>query len=205
MFRDLIGRYPRQAWLTALACGVGAMFGPAAMFAGTLPFFVGPIAHEFGWSVATVFGVFGVSAVAPLTLPMAGRLIDRWGVRAVVLPATIAYGLSLAALSLASGSKVQMAVLFVLAGVCGFVSAIVAFAKVITMWFDEHRGLMLAVIIGGAGALGPAVGIPLVQSCIDIFGWRAGYIAIGAAIVLVVFPLEALFLREPPRDAGANA
>ncbi|CAN5502410.1 MFS transporter [soil metagenome] len=201
MSKSLFAAYPRRAWLTAMACGVGSMFGASALYAGTFPFFVPAMMREFHWDQATIFGVFSISVLlSPFSLPVAGRLVDRLGLRGVVIPATIAYAVCLMGMFIVPAEHLLLGALFVGIGVSGFVSTVGVFAKVISQSFDRHRGLMLAAVLGGAGSLGPAIGIPLVQWGVQTIGWRETYLAIGLAILIVVVPVHWLLLREPARS-----
>lgn len=196
--KSLFGAYPLRAWRTAIACGVGSMFGASALYAGTFPFFVPAIMKEFGWNQTTLFGVFSVSVLlSPFALPFAGRMVDRFGLRGVVIPATIAYSLFLMGLYLVPANRLALGALFIGIGISGFVCSVGVFAKVISQSFGHHRGLMLAVVLGGAGSIGPAVGIPLVQYGVQAIGWRETYLVIGLVMLLFVVPIHWLFLREP--------
>lgn len=195
---------PRDPALwTAMVCTLGAAFGPSALFAGTFAFFVGPVGQSFHWSQTAVFAIFSVSVViSPFMLPLAGRWIDRWGSRRVVIPSTAVYGLALMSLALSTGSKPLMALTFLVIGIAGFISGVVGYAKLIAMWFDGNRGWMLAITMGGGGAIGSALGVPIFERVIESAGWRAGYLAIGAAVLVLVVPFQWLFLHEPATTAG---
>src|SRR5689334_15318514 len=63
-----------------------------------------PMARDVGVSVPAVFGAFSCAlVVAALIGPRAGRVIDRWGGRPVLMATNIVFALGLVALGLASG------------------------------------------------------------------------------------------------------
>jgi predicted MFS family arabinose efflux permease len=63
-------------------------------------------------------------------------------------------------------------------------------------WFDKAKGLALGVMLMGTGitaTFGPA----FVTAIIERFGWRMGYLAL-AAVVMISFPLVVWLVRTPP-------
>ena len=67
--------------------------GPVIIF--TLGLFIGPISDEFGWDRANISLAGGAAGLcSALTVPIIGILMDRWGVRRVLIPAIAAFGAS---------------------------------------------------------------------------------------------------------------
>jgi MFS family permease len=59
--------------------------GPVILY--TLGLFIKPLNQEFGWDRASISAAGGVAAIfSAITIPFVGSLIDRWGVRTVLLP-----------------------------------------------------------------------------------------------------------------------
>ena len=86
-----------------------------------------------------------------------------------------------------------------LAGICGLIStgqAPPAYAKAVSSWFDERRGLALGIAMAGIG-IGATAVPQFARWAIDTFGWRAAYVALGALTFAVAFPSVALLVREP--------
>jgi predicted MFS family arabinose efflux permease len=93
-----------------------------------------------------------------------------------------------------------------MAGMVGLVSAGQAplpYAKAVSSWFDERRGLALGVAMTGIG-IGATVVPQFARAVIEGYGWRAGYVALGALAFAVAFPTVALFIREPERRAFSD-
>jgi predicted MFS family arabinose efflux permease len=91
-----------------------------------------------------------------------------------------------------------------LAGLCGLIStgqAPPAYAKAVSAWFDERRGLALGIAMAGIG-IGATLVPQFARLVIAAYGWRAAYVALGVLTFAVAFPAVALFIREP--DAGAR-
>src|SRR5262245_44454241 len=81
-------------WWVVLVSGVGLAlhFGP--LLVRTFGVFLKPLSEEFGWSRAQISLAFSLGTLA-LTgaVPLIGRLVDRLGVRKVILPAVLLFGL----------------------------------------------------------------------------------------------------------------
>jgi MFS family permease len=184
-------------WWVVLGATLGLMVanGPIVFF--TFGLFLGPITSEFGWDRATFSSSLLVGhTLAAIAYPFMGRLIDRYGIRPVTLTFIPLFALSTAAISLTPASP---AVFIALAGLCGLVSVgqgPPAYAKAVSAWFDERRGLALGIAMAGIG-LGATLVPQFARRVIDAYGWRAGYVALGALTFAIAFPAVALFIREP--------
>jgi len=114
-----------------------------------------------------------------------------------VLPGIVLYVLSVMSLSRLSASPAQAYFLFALVGVSGAMCGVIPFNKVVAATFHARRGLMLGLVIGGAGTIGTAITIPIARFLIVSYGWREAYVIMGIAIFVLAFPIVFLFLREP--------
>src|SRR5205823_2041251 len=93
--------------------------------------------------------------------------------------------------------------IFGLTGIVGGVGTPIPYAAVITQWFDRQRGLALGIGIAGVG-LGAALVPQLAAFLIAAFGWRAAYLGLGVAVMVIAFVPVAIFLREPPGVAARS-
>ncbi|WP_200307308.1 MFS transporter [Streptomyces adelaidensis] len=177
---------------------------PAALIT-TLAFLVEPVSADFGWSSTTTLTLFSVpTLLAPLALPLAGRWVDRFGARVVAIPGTLLYGLAIAAVSLVGASTTQMLLAQIVLNFCGYMSIMGVVYKVVAKWFPDHRGAAFGILIGAASSVGGAVIAPLCQWTISAYGWRTTYVILGAAVLLIVFPAQILFMEKPERTAQAR-
>ncbi len=139
--------------------------------------------------------------------PLLGHLLDVFPARRVVLPCTIVYGAAFGSLALLTPHLWHLYAVFVILGVVGNGTTQLAYARVVSVWFDEHRGQALAAVMAGSG-LGSMVFPPAAQSLISTYGWRAAYAALGALILVIAVPLAGLFLHEPegtkPKRPGSE-
>ena len=190
------------AWIVA-AVSFLAILG-AAGFRAVPSVMMDPLHSEFGWSHATIGAAMSVNMVLfGVTAPFAAALMDRFGVRPVLVSALllIAAGTGLGVFMTASW---QLLLLWgVLVGL-GTGSISMGFvATVSTRWFVRHRGLVTGLLTA-AGATGQLIFLPVVAHITDALGWRWASIVV-ALTALAVVPLVALLIRDHPRDVGTTA
>jgi MFS transporter, OFA family, oxalate/formate antiporter len=157
--------------------------------------FFAPLSSEFGWSRASLAGVFSLYAGSYSFLGLvAGRLTDRWGPQRVVLLGGLLLGSGLAL----SGTVHALAPLYatyLVAGL-GMSTAYIASSTTTVRWFVARRGLAVGLVMGGAG-VGLLVCPPIVAFLIARAGWRQAYFIIGAGLGLLLMGLSRLLVREP--------
>ena len=189
-----------------VACTVGNGVSVTPMVYTVFGLFLIPIATEFGWSRASVSFVLLIIAIAgAIGYPIVGRLIDRYGARPVILTGNVLFAASVASVSLAEASRIQFYSAYALIGITAAIPSSVMFTKVIAGWFDQRRGLFLGIVGGLGNGIGAALSPLFVYALISSYGWRAGFQGIGAAIILIGFPVLYLLLRDPPQDVSRSA
>jgi MFS family permease len=168
----------------------------------TFSVFLVVLLKEFNWSRAAAAGVQSLSFVVyTCSAPLVGMLIDRFGPRRVILP-----GIILLCVGLLLSAYVQTLFQFYLFyGVIAafgvtFVS-ITAYPAILSHWFDTRRGLANGIAVSGMG-IGTFTLVPLVQYVIGTMGWRFAFMVLSGLILLLLFPLSALFLRHKPVELG---
>lgn len=188
------------------ACTVGNAVSVTPMVYTVFGLFLIPISTEFDWSRAAVsFVLFIIAVAGAISYPIVGRLIDRYGARPVILTGNVLFAASVASVSLVEASRFQFYFVYALIGISAAIPSSVMFTKVIAGWFDRRRGLFLGIAGGLGNGVGAALSPLFVFALISSYGWRAGFQGIGAAIILVGFPVLYLLLRDPPRDVSRSA
>jgi MFS family permease len=189
------------AWWVAAVTFL-ALVGAAA-FRAVPGVLIDPLRDEFGWSVSTISAAVAVNmALYGLTAPFAAALMERFGIRRVVLCAllVVAVGSGLTVFMTASW---QLVLLWgVLVGLGTGSMALSLVATVTGRWFVARRGLVSGILTAG-GATGQLVFLPLVAWVDSQWGWRAASLGTTAA-ALAVIPLVAWLLRDRPRDLGVT-
>ncbi len=187
----------------ALGVGIAATFGNGlcitAAVSSTFGTFLVPISRDFHWSRAAVSGVLGIIAlVSALSYPFIGRAMDRFGARRFLIGGSLSLGVLVMLLSLARPDPVLFYLQFGLVGLAGATCASAMFCKVVSNWFDARRGLMLGVTAGVGNGVGATV-MPIIAGLLlPSLGWRGTYVAIGAIVIVVGFPILFFLLREAP-------
>jgi predicted MFS family arabinose efflux permease len=160
-----------------------------------------PLEGEFGWNRTSVSLAVAINiALFGLLGPFAASVMDRWGLRRVVLAA-----LALLALSVTLTTRMrhewELTLLWgVLVGTgVGFTSLVLA-AIVANRWFEERRGFVLGILTA-ANATGQLVFLPLLAALVSGRGWRAAALAVAGAAA-VVFVVVFLLMRDRPQDIG---
>jgi MFS family permease len=193
------GIFANRWWIVfATICGLIVGGGAINVFAFAV--FLKPITAELGLGRAQFSSALTLHAMlAALSCPLIGILVDQWGARRIMIPGLIVYALATASYALIQASPFAVTyLLFAITGIVGGVGTPVPYATVINKWFDRQRGLALGIGIAGVG-VGVAVVPQLAGVLIAAFGWRAAYLGLAAAVLVIAFVPVAVFLREPPQ------
>ena len=123
-----------------------------------------PLEDEFGWSRSIISLAVGINVLLfGLTAPFAAALMEKFGVRRVVMSALTSVGLG-SGLTIFMKSSWQLILLWgVLVGVGAGSMALVFVATVVNRWFISKRGLVSGVL-SAATASGQLIFLPSVAS-----------------------------------------
>jgi MFS family permease len=166
--------------------------------------FVDHLTTDLDLSRSAVSSAYLVGTLAgALTMPSAGRLIDRRGVRTATLLFGAGFG----------------AVLIAMAGVAGFVTLAIGFAgtrilgqgaltltatTTVAIWFDDRRGL--ANGIKAAAGSGLMALVPIGSAAlIAVVGWRTAWVVLGLAAWAIVLPIGLWLIQDPRTDQRERA
>jgi MFS family permease len=186
----------------AIAAAAGSAVSIAPIVVSTFSVFLANFVKQYGWGRGSVSLAITICAlVGGAFTPLAGRILDRFGVRRVMLPAVVLFGLAVMAVSLADGVLWQIYLFYGLIGITASFQNMVAYSKVASLWFHRRRGMVLSLVSACYG-LSAAMMPKFVQPLIARHGWQAGYIFLGCVVLsslIVLIPL----LRLPPGAEGA--
>jgi predicted MFS family arabinose efflux permease len=193
---------PHRAWSVAAVTFV-AIVG-AAGFASLPGLLIDPLHADFGWSRGVIGLAVSVNiALYGLTAPFAAALMDRFGIRRVVMVALVVVSLG-AGLTVRMTAPWQLVLCWgVLVGLGSGSMALAFAATVVDRWFVARRGLVTGVLTA-AGAAGQLVFLPLLSHIVTAHGWRPATLVV-AVTALAVVPLVRLLLRDHPADVGVAA
>lgn len=166
-----------------------------------------PMARDLGLPVPTVFAAFSLAlVVSALVGPHAGRAIDRWGGRPVLMATSVVFALGLALL----GASRTTAMLFLAWAVLGLGMGSglyeAGFAALVRLYGASSRGAITGItLIAGFAS---TVGWPL-SAWLDVqVGWRGACFAWAALHLVLGLPLNASLPRAgagPAKEAAAEA
>jgi MFS family permease len=176
---------------------MGLFVGPNAILSSTQGMFMVPMAETFGLSRTMISVVLLISPLGvTLFLPIAGRAMDRWGLRSVLIPGLIAFGLLQILLSVVQNLW-QLVAVMALVSVSAAMHSSVGYAKVISQWFDRRRGTVLGLAVALGSGVGSALFPQIMQAMISGYSWRAAYVVLGVIVIVLGLPVLLPLLREP--------
>lgn len=181
---------------------MGVALGSVVFFASSFSLLSAAVSAQFGWRAAdTAYAAAIFLGGQALTLPLWGRLIDRFGTRRMA-----AAGITLFAVSLVVLSRVDTLAGFYLAfalmSVVSGPTNVVSYARVVSLWFSGRRGMALGAV--AAAQAGGSVLLALgMQWFIATVGWPDGLLALAGLELVVCCAVVLPFIKDPP--AGARS
>ncbi|NEQ27024.1 MAG: MFS transporter, partial [Microcoleus sp. SIO2G3] len=176
----------------------------AAAIRATAGVLIVPFEQEFGWSRAVISFAVSINLLLyGLLGPFAAMLIDRLGLRRVMVGAMGVLAIGVAATTLMQAVW-QMVLLWGIVVGCGSgIISIVLGTMVVERWFVERRGLVLGVLTASI-ATGQLLFLPFLAAIVSRFGWRSAALTIAGTALLLI-PLIALLMRDRPADMNLRA
>ncbi len=163
--------------------------------------FILPIGQELGISQTSVSSAYAMATLlAAFGLPYVGRLVDRYGVRPVMLSVAVLLGFAAVAFGAVAG-MVSLALGFAALRFLGQGSLMLCSANLVAQWFDRKRGFALS-LMGLGFSLTMAAHPPLAQWLIDQLGWRAAWFWLGVMTWLLLVPVVAILIENKPESVG---
>ncbi len=162
-----------------------------------------PLEDAFGWSRSTISLALSINVLLyGLTAPFAAALMERFGIKHVVMAAlsVVASG----ALGTVWMSKPWhlIALWGVVVGVGTGSMALVFAASIANRWFIQRKGIVLGALTAAA-ATGQLIFLPGLSSLAVHHGWKWVSITVAATAFAMV-PVIAIFLKERPSSAGVS-
>lgn len=163
--------------------------------------FLPPVAAELGVGIGSLAIYLSITSVVMVFwLPIAGRIINKYDIRAVVLAGALLQACSFAAFG-RMNSVYGWYLLAVPYAMGATILANLLGPILINRWFAKNTGLMLGIQMAFVGLFG-AVFQPVTSGLIARRGWRASYFILGAAVLAAVLIPGLLLLRDRPGDKG---
>ena len=188
-------------WIVGVsAIGLGLGYAPIIVYSFSI--FIKPLTQDLHSNRASISLAFTLANLTTsISSPLVGRLADRFGARRVILLATAIFASLLISAPLLSNKLWSFYLFYGLLGFVGSGPAPIPYVKVISRWFDRHRGLALGLTMVGIGT-GAIVMPSFAQRLIAVLGWRSTYMVIGMLVLVVSLPIVAFSLKESPEERG---
>ncbi len=191
----------KRGWRVLILAIVGVATSSSSLLLYSFSSMVIPLEQAMGWARSDLqAAITALSLGTIVAAQLAGWLNLRHGLRAVTLLSLLALTLSLFALSRVGGSIWTLYLGFFLVPLAGLGTLQITWSHLVNLWFEENRGLALAIILSGSGMA--AIMLPLITTwAIGRWNWQAGFIALGVLPVLLALPLAFRWLM-PTAAAG---
>ena len=182
--------------------GMGLSYAMFTIFAFGV--FVKPLQEEFGWTRGELsFAVTMTNFAVVVASPCLGLIIDKLGVRRVLIPSVILMGLTVASMTLLSANLWHFYLLYFLIPLLGAGTLPQSYSRVLIAWFSRRRGIALGISLAGFGV--GAMLVPVfAQMMIEDHGWRMAYAGFAAAILALALPMAVFVLKESPAEMGLD-
>ncbi|MGE3392426.1 MAG: MFS transporter, partial [Gammaproteobacteria bacterium] len=195
--------------VATLFCTLGLLYGVWYSYSVFLVALVG----HFGWSRSVTAGAMSVFILVHGSFgPIAGRLVERFGPRRLMLVGSLVMASGLALTSLIQTwwqLYLSYGVLTAIGlGACGWVPSVILAEK----WFPNRVGTALGIVTAGIG-VGILGVVPLANFLVEAFDWRRAFQVLAVLVAVVIAPAALFILREPklpppvakPQPGGASA
>ncbi len=190
-------------WWIVLAAFLNLFFVVGIIFYG-FPVFYPYFVESLGFTRAQVTQGFFLGflfAGLPFGI-LAGTLIDRFGARFVILTGVGLVGLPL--LLMGWMNRFWQFEFLCIVEVLGYVLAgPIPNQVLISRWFSKRRGRAMGYAYLGLG-LGGVVAPLLINFLAHTLGWRPALQLLGAAILLLLFPVGVWVTRSTPEELGTG-
>lgn len=177
-----------------MGINVGISFSCAGIFYRPVSESLGIPVGEFGIYMSIMY------ITSTISLPLAGRLLERYKSRWLFTANAAAMGL----IYVSMGLYDSVWEFYVAGGLLGITLAFLlylSFPTLVNRWFRSRIGFMIGICSAASGIGGMLLN-PLAGWMITEWGWRWAYATFGGIILLIIVPLLALLLRDYPSDIG---
>ena len=160
-----------------------------------------PLEEAFGWRRDQISLAIAVNVLLfGLVAPFAAALMERFGVRKVVLTALFLVTTGAFSTMFINSPFQLLATWGVIVGIGTGSMALVFGGTIANRWFVKHRGLVIGIFTASS-ATGQLVFLPGLAYLAENSGWKTVSFSVSVACAVMI-PLVFLFLRENPASVG---
>src|SRR4051812_12360865 len=177
-------------WMIVAVTFVTMAIGVNARTAFSL--FFPPIIGEFGWERGITAGAFSFGfVVSGVVSPLIGRMMDRYGPRAVMEVGVALMGAGLLLAPLTTQPWHLYLTIGVLVGAGSVCLGYSGQSLFVPNWFIRRRGLAMGLAFAGVG-IGSVTLLPWGQLMIEQTGWGTARTPMGHVVLFVLPPVQPL-------------
>ena len=182
--KSLVRKTPFFYGWVIVGCTMCANFAKQGSSVATLSIFAIPMSTTFDWSMAEFSGAVTLGGLlGALISPKVGVIVDRRGGGQILVVGSLVIGFSLILLS-----QTQSLIWFYVAYCLGRMAFVgpfqIAVTSAVANWFIHLRGRAMS-FAALAHSLGLATFPIIAFAVIELWDWRAGWLVIGALVLLV--------------------
>ena len=186
------GRLPYE-WIVMAALLIIGTVGLGIRF--SFGVFFKSLQDDFGWSRASISGIFSVYLVFCIAIAiLGGWALDRYGAKIVFAVMGFFAGLSLLLTSQATAPW-HLFLTYSLLLALGTAPIYIASMSTVSRWFIKRRGLALGIVSSGGG-IGMIIMAPISAYLISGYGWHTSYLFLSLIAFFTLIPC-ALLLKRP--------
>lgn len=189
----MIGRY--RDYLPAIGLGITQILGYGTLmyaYAVLLPH----MAQDLGIELSTAFGLLSLGLFfGGAAAPIAGRLVDRFGGRWVMIAGSVVAGLAVMNLGGVDSQWALFASVLLAEAAGMFVLYDVAFASVARLGLSlpSQRSISIITLFGGVAS---TIYWPLTLALFNAYGWEMAWRVLGVSYLALSLPIHAFVLRS---------
>lgn len=159
---------------------------------------------SFGWSARDLAAAATLYLAAQtIAFPISGWLLDRLGSRRIACASIALFGVLLIGLSRMNGSLTVFYALVALLGLTSATTNFIAYARVISIWFDRRRGLAIG-LTASSQAIGLMTILLVTQKLVEAPGGPSPLLVLGCFELVVCLPAVWLLVKERPAASGVG-
>ncbi len=179
------------------------MWFVTCVFSSCSGMMVKPVSEDMGITrsqfslAATFFSVAGM-----IVSIFVGKMYRKFTVKKTMLAGAIIFALCNAGFGISPNIYVYYIFAFI-AGFAAMSSTMTAISTLLSRWFNEKRGLALALASTGSG-IGGVIMNPFIGKLVTTIGWRKTYFVVAVIIAVVLIPAILLLIKDFPSDKGVE-
>lgn len=188
------------AWIVLLGCCL-VQVGGLGNLANCLGIYISPVCAELDISTTAFSLYFTLQAISmAISATKCGGMLKKFGVRRCLIVASLLA--TLVYIGFAFSRKAwHFYMLALLVGPVLNVVIVLTVPSLITIWFNDKKGLAMGIAMACAGVGGAFLNMVL-SYVISIYTWRAGYLCMAAICFVLLIPTALFIIKDDPQEVG---